>query len=85
MQPNPRPLCPGMPGNVIQRFLQHTVDVDASTSVYGERLALLLIGYGNSGLPFHGGDVPIESALETGLVEHDGMKRLRQSANFVQS
>src|SRR5581483_10646377 len=57
----------------------------SGTTVHGKRLTLLLIGYGNSVLSFHGGNVPIQRAFKTGFVEHDRMKRLREAADALKS
>jgi len=74
-----------MPRNVVQSFLQDSVHVDAGSAVHKKRLPLLLIGYGNSGLPFHSRDVPIECALEPRFVEHDRMQGLRQGPHFLET
>src|SRR5450432_1946880 len=83
-QPHPGLLRLRMPCNVIQRFLHHAVDVHTRPAIHRKRFALLLIGYGNSRLPFHRGYVPVESALKSGLVEHHRMQRLRKTAHTFQ-
>ncbi len=84
-QTHPRLLRPGVPRHIVQRFLQDAVNVHAGAAIHRKRRALFLIGYGNSGLSFYGRNVPVERALESGLVEHHRMQRLRKAANALQS
>src|SRR5580658_971442 len=63
MQTHPHLLSARMPRHIVQRFLHDAVDMHPSAAVHGERRTLLLIGYGNSGLSFYSGDVPVERAL----------------------
>src|ERR1700722_14009279 len=70
-----------MPRHVVERFLQHAVDVHTGGAIHGKRFALLLIGYGNSRLPFYRRHVPVERALQSSLIEHDGMQGLREATN----
>src|SRR5215469_13865501 len=77
--------CPRVPGDIVQSLLQNTIHVDARRVVHWEGRTLLFIGYGNSGLPFHGGDVPVQCALEPSLVKHDRVQRLGKAAYFLQS
>src|SRR5580692_3862623 len=57
--------------------------MNASGAVDRKRIAALFIGYGNSGLPFHCRNVPVESFLQAYLIEHDRMQRLREAAHAV--
>src|SRR6478752_5937138 len=74
-----------MPRHVVQCFLQNAIDVYPSAAVDRKRLPLLLIGYGNSGLSFHVGDVPVESALKSGLIEHNRVQSLGEAPDAFQS
>src|SRR5215469_8689152 len=58
--------------------------MNAGAPTHGKRLPLLLIGYGKAGLSFHGGDLPVESAFEPSLIEHDRVERLRAAANALE-
>ena len=80
----PSLLRSGVTRDIVQSFLEHTVNVHPGAAIDRKRLALLLIGYCNSGLSFHGGDVPVKRALKPSFIEHDRMQRLRKAANFVQ-
>src|ERR1017187_8308743 len=84
-QTHPRLLGPGVPRHVVQRFLHNAVNMHPGAPVHRKSRTLLLIGYGNPGLTFYGRNVPVERALEPGLVQHHGMQRLRQAANALQS
>ena len=57
----------------------------ASGAIHGKGRTLLLIGYGNSGLPFYGRYVPVERALQSGLIEHYRVQGLRETANGFES
>src|ERR1700733_12465148 len=83
-QTYPRLLRSGVPCHIVERFLQHTINMHSRRAVDWERWALLLIGYGNSGLPFYGGNVPVERAFQPGLVQHYRMKRLGKTANALE-
>ena len=64
-----------MARHIIQRLLQHTVDMHPGAAIEEERHTLLFIGYGNSGLPFYHRNIP---------VKHYGMQSLRKTANALQ-
>src|SRR3984893_16636410 len=83
-QTYPGLLGPGVPRYVIQRLLQDAVDMHSGTAIYRKGHPLFLIGYGNSGLSFYVRDIPVERALQSRLVEHHGMQRLRETANTFQ-
>src|SRR5207302_939986 len=83
-QAHPSLPCTRMSRNIVQSFLQDAVDVYAGAAIYRKRHALLIIRYGNPGLPFHGGNVPVEGALESSLVEHHGMQRLGQTSHALE-
>src|SRR4051794_39642539 len=83
-QSHPRLLCTRMPSDVVQGLLQNAIHVNTCCPVYRKGFPLLLIGYGNSGLSFHGGDVPIKRAFEASFVEHDRVQCLRQAADVFQ-
>ena len=53
----------------------------AGAPTHGKRLSLLPIGYGKAGLSFHGGNVPVESALKARLIEHHRVEGLREATN----
>src|SRR5579859_5988788 len=69
---------------VIQSLLQDTVDVYSSRAVDGKRLPLLLIGYGNSRLPFYVGDIPVHRALQSSFIKHDRVQGLGEAAHAFQ-
>src|ERR1700692_1045545 len=77
-------LGPGVPRHVVQRLLQDAVDMHSGTAIHRERLPLFHIGYGNSGLSFYVWDVPVERALQSRLVQHHRMQRLRETATTLQ-
>src|SRR6202158_201732 len=83
-QTHPCLLSPGVPRHVVQRLLQDAIDMHSSTAIHRERLPLFLIGYGNSGLSFYVRDVPVERALQSRLIQHYWMQRLRETANTFQ-
>src|SRR4029077_6262778 len=83
-QPYPRPLDPRMPCHIVQRFLQHAVNVHTGGAIHWKGRSLFFIGYGNSGLPLNGGDIPVKSVLQAGLIEHHGMQGLGKAADFIQ-
>ena len=72
--------APEWRGDIVQSFLEHAVNVHPSAAIHRKWLALLVIGYCNAGLSFHGGDVPIKGALKPSFIEHDWVQRLRQTA-----
>src|SRR6202521_4157767 len=53
-QTHPRLRGPGVPRHIVEGFLQNAIDMHAGAAIHGKRHALLLIGYGNSGLSFYG-------------------------------
>src|ERR1700677_3182064 len=73
-----------MTGDVVQRLLQHSVNVNGRATVQSEGYAGLLVAYVNSGLLLYCGNVPVHGAFQAGFVEHDGMQRLREAADVVQ-
>ncbi len=74
----------GMPRHIIQSFLHNAINMDSGIAIHGKGCPRFLIGYVNAGLPFHHGQIPVQRAFQAGLVEHDGMQRLRQAAHLIQ-
>src|SRR2546429_10020696 len=82
LQANPGFTSSRMPRDVIQCFLQNAIDMNGGVSIHKKRCSRFLIGYVNTGLPFHRGDIPVESTLQPGLIKHYGMERLRKTADL---
>src|SRR5713101_3533817 len=83
-QAHPRFLGARVPAYIVQRFLQHAVNLHAGIVVYAERRSRFFVVQFKAGLPLHGGNIPVERAFEALFLEQHRMKRLRQAANIVQ-
>jgi len=58
--------------------------VDGRASIHRKRRPGFLVGYANSGLPFHHRQIPLNGLHKAGLVKHNGMERLRKTPYFLQ-
>ena len=83
-QPHPRAIGARMPRDVVQRFLQHAVHVNADGASTARRAGPLVRSTAMPSLPFDGRQIPVDGALEAGSSRIDGMQRLRQSAHVVE-
>ncbi|MGB6544441.1 MAG: hypothetical protein WBE97_02345, partial [Candidatus Acidiferrales bacterium] len=61
-----------MAHNIIYRFLENAVDVNAGAASDGKWDAGFFVDDGDAGLLLDGGDVPIDGVLKTRLIEHHG-------------
>ena len=75
-EPHPRALGPGMPGHVVQRFLQHPVHVDARRLIDVERRSIALVTDGDAELALDGGKIPVNRAFEARFFEDRRMEHL---------
>src|SRR5579863_5322 len=83
-KPHPSLASSRMAGDVVQGLLKDAVNMNSNAAVdriWGSRF---LVGYFNSGLPFHHWNVPVDRTLETGFIQHDRVQRLREAADFVE-
>src|SRR5690349_12656467 len=62
-QANPSVARSGVAGYIIQRFLQHAVDVYAGARFDRKRLAALFVMQPDARLPSYRGNIPVQSAL----------------------
>src|SRR5437763_12695110 len=85
LQANPSLPDPGMPGDIIQRLLHDAIKMNGGIAVHRKRSSGFFIAYVNACLPFHHCQIPLHNVLDTGFVEHYGMKGLRQATHFFQS
>src|SRR4029450_9499561 len=83
-QADPCPIGTGMTRDVAQRFLQHSVYVDAHGAVHRTRGPVPLIRYGDTSLALNGREVPVDRSLEPGGFERRRMQRLRQPSHVVE-
>src|SRR5579859_2580990 len=83
-QANPCLPRSGMPCHIIQSFLQHAVNVDGRGAIQWKWSAGFFVTYRDTRLLFHGGNIPIHRVFESRFLQHDGMERLRKSADFVE-
>ena len=84
IQPNLRLARTGMAGHVVESLLQHSIDVDRGISIHGKGRTGFQVAYVNPGLLFHGGNVPVQGAFQSGFVEHYRMERLREAAHLIE-
>jgi len=84
MQPHPRPFTSGVAHHIVQGFLQHAIDMSANAAFDGEWGPGFFIGYDNSGLLFHRGQIPVQGALQPGLFQRDRVQRLGKTADVVE-
>src|SRR4029077_10221657 len=73
-----------MASHVIERLLQDPIDVNAGAPTDGESTPGLFVGYANTGLLFHGGQVPVDGRFQSGFFQHDRMQGLRKAAHVVE-
>ena len=53
-----------MPRGVVQRLLQHAINVNAGAAFHRKRCTCLAVVYDDSVLPFHHGQIPVHGALQ---------------------
>src|ERR1700756_4340142 len=73
-----------MTTDIIQRFLEHAINVYTGGCVNQKRFTGLFIVQQEVHLMRRRRDIPIECTLQSLLLEQDWVKGLRQSANIVQ-
>src|SRR3984893_19482797 len=73
-----------MPGDIVERFLEDAIDLDACGCSHGTGVSRLFVVKHQTGLPFDCGDVPVESGDEASFVEEHGMQGLRKAADVVE-
>src|SRR5471032_3312208 len=83
-QANRRLLALGMLGDIVERFLHHTIEVDCDAAVQFPAGARFLVLYRNAGLLLETRQILTERALKSDFVEDHGMERVGQRTNFVQ-
>ena len=75
----------GMPRDVVQRFLQHAIDVNADGHVDRRRQRRRARRRrAMPGLPLDRRQIPVDRALEARLLEDRRVQRLRQAAHVVE-
>src|ERR1035438_429535 len=72
-----------MARDVGQCFLQNPIEVDGHIAVDRSAGSALLVSYFDSVLFLKSRQIDAERALETGIVEHHRMQRLRERADLV--
>ena len=84
-QPHPGPVGAGMPRHVVERLLQHAVDVNRRRCRPPARAApVRSYDDGDAELLFDGREIPVDRALEPELLEDRRMQRLREAAHVVE-
>src|SRR5471032_329366 len=75
-QANRRLLALGMLGDIVERFLHHTIEVDCDAAVQFPAGAQFLVLYRNAGLLLETRQILTERALKSDFVEDHGMQRV---------
>src|SRR5690348_4954665 len=73
-----------MSRDIIQRFLQNTINMDCRAAIKSKWCSGLFIFHDDACLFFNCGEIPLQGAFEPGFIEHDRMKRLGKRADVVE-
>lgn len=71
-------------GDIVESLLQHAVKMNRDIAVDVSAGTALLVSYCDSVLLFKSWEIDAERAFKSGVVEHHGMQRLRERADFVE-
>src|SRR5262249_52740384 len=84
VQANPSFAYTSMTVYVVQRFLQHAIDMNARACLDGKQCSVLFIMHLDSRLAAYSRNIPVQCALQAGFFKQNGMERLGKRADIVE-